>query len=165
MQCVGRTLEVVGSDDPDVVPLAGRVVLVRFAGRRARARVRQPHVRVRRADHPHRPVGSSVEHGDDDLGTTGVERSDDADDALVLRVCLRVRRALLRRPRAFLRGRIVARLVTDLVLAGLEVVLLEHELDRFRHLHGLRAAGALQRQVGGDDVVGATPAFVVDVGT
>src|SRR5262249_27588915 len=140
VQRIRRALEVVRSDDTDVVALAARVVLVRLTGRGPRAGMRQTDVRVGRADHPDRPVGRAVEHRDLDLGATRVERTDDADDALVLRVRLRVRRALLGRPRTFLRRRVIARLVADLVLAGLEVVLLEDELDRFRHLHRLCTA-------------------------
>src|SRR5581483_5449542 len=86
-----------------------------------------------------------------DLGATGVEGTDDADDLLRARVQLRVRGALGRVPLAGLRRRVVAGLVADRVLAGLVARLLDREGDRLRHLDGLRAARPLQRQVGRDD--------------
>src|SRR5919108_2601531 len=157
---VRRALVVVGRDDPDVVPLAVRVVLVRLTGRRAGAAVREPDVGVGGAHHPYRPVGGAVQDRDDDLGASGVERPDDADHLLVVRVGVAVRRALAGVPLAGLRRRVVTRLVADVVAARLEVVLLEDELDRLRHLDRLRPARSLQREVGRDDVVGRRAALV-----
>src|SRR5919108_3171222 len=157
---VRRALVVVGRDDPDVVPLAVRVVLVRLTGRRAGAAVREPDVGVGGAHHPYRPVGGAVQDRDDDLGASGVERPDDADHLLVVRVGVAVRRALAGVPLAGLRRRVVTRLVADVVAARLEVVLLEDELDRLRHLDRLRPARSLQREVGRDEVVGARAALV-----
>src|SRR5207302_7410071 len=56
------------------------------------------------------------------------------------------------------------RLVADRVAPGLEVVLLEDVLHRRRHLHRLRAAGTLQRQVGRDDELRRTAPLVIDAG-
>ena len=111
----------------------------------------RPDVRVRRAGHPDRPVRGAVQDRDDDLGAPRVEGADHADDGLVVRVGVAVRRALARVPLAGLGGRVVAGLVADRLVAGLEVVLLQLELDRLDHLLGLRPAGALERQVRRDD--------------
>src|SRR5919108_728093 len=157
---VAERAEAVSRDDPDVVPLAVRVVLVRLTGRRAGAAVREPDVGVGGAHHPYRPVGGAVQDRDDDLGASGVERPDDADHLLVVRVGVAVRRALAGVPLAGLRRRVVTRLVADVVAARLEVVLLEDELDRLRHLDRLRPARSLQREVGRDDVVGRRAALV-----
>src|ERR671931_1661137 len=157
---VRRALVVVGRDDADVVPLSVRVVLVRLSRGRTRAAVREPDVRVGWAHHPHRPVGGAVQDRDDDLGAAGVERPDDADHLLVVGVGMAVRRALARVPLAGLRRRVVTRLVADVVGARLEVVLLQDELDRLRHLDRLRPARALERQIGRDDVVRLRAALV-----
>src|SRR5262245_17250347 len=141
---IRRPLDLVVRDNAGVVPRAGRVVLVRLTGLRAGAGRREPGTRVRRAHHAQRARVRTVQHRDDDLRAPGVERSDDADDALVPRVGAAVRRALGGVPRSCLRRRVVAGLVADLVLARLEAALVEGELDRIDHLRRLRTAGALE---------------------
>src|SRR5207237_8881466 len=117
------------------------------------------YVRVGRADEPDRAIRRAVQDRDLDLGTTGVERADDRAELLVLRVVVRVRRALARIPLAGLGGRVVAGLVGERVAPGLPAVLLEDEGDRLRHLDRLRTPGALERQVGRDEDL---PAAVLD---
>src|SRR4029079_11661677 len=95
---VSGALEVVSRHDTGVVALPGRVVLVRLACRCAGTAVGQAHVRVRRADLRQRAVWGGVGDRNDDLGTTGVERADDADHTRVLGVGVGVRRALARVP-------------------------------------------------------------------
>src|SRR5205823_11372991 len=63
------------------------------------------------------------------------------------------RRALRRVPGPCLRGRVVAGLVLDLVLAGCVVPLLEDELDGLHHLFRLRPPGSLEREIRRHDVL------------
>ena len=77
-------------------------------------------------------------------------------------VRLRVRRALAGVPLARLRGRVVARLVGDVVVAGLVVRLLEEVANRLHDLDRLRARRSLEREVGREQHVGIAFAFVLD---
>jgi hypothetical protein len=140
-------LVVVGGDDPDVVAVPARVILVGLARLGSRRLVRQAGVRVRGRDHRDRDL---VDDRDDDCRATGVVRADHADEVLGVRVGSRVLRTLrlVPLPRG---GRcVVESLELDVVRAGLVVRLLEHELDRLVHLRRLDAIAALQRQVGDD---------------
>ncbi len=110
---VSSALVVVRRHDTRVVALAGRVVLARLTGDRARTRVGQADVGVRRADHRDRAVRRAVEDRNLDLGRTGVEGPDHGADARVLRVGVRVRRGLARVPLAGLCRRVIAALVGD----------------------------------------------------
>src|SRR5205814_992526 len=104
-------------DDADVVPLACRVVLAGLTGGSdAGLHLGEPVVRVGRAGVPE---PDTVGNRDLDLGAPRVEGADDADHALLTHVAARVAGALRRIPLACLRGRVVAGLVADRVLAGL----------------------------------------------
>ena len=138
-----RALVVVARRYPRVVPHSRRVVDLRLTGTVPRREVGQTHVRVRRAEHRNRAARSPVQDRDNELRAAGVERPEDAQKRLLRCVRSRVRRALGRVPRAGLRSRVVASLVADRVLPGLELVLLlEHELNRL--LHRERAARDLR---------------------
>ena len=89
------------------------------------------------------PFGAWFGDRDLDRGTTGVERADDADDLVVAGICVRVLGALARLPLAGLRSRVVARLVGDVVVAGLPALLVEQEPDRADDLDRLRPGRAL----------------------
>ena len=158
----GRALVRVMRDDAGVVAAARGVVLVRLGRVATGPALGEADVRVRGRDHRDAAARSLVQHRDLDRGAARVERADDADDLLVAGIGLRVRRALARVPLARLSGRVVARLVGDVVVAGLEVRLLEEVADRLHDLDRLRTRRALEREVGRDQNVRLAFAFVLD---
>ena len=84
------------------------------------------------------------------------------DHRVVRRIRVAVLRALARVPLRGLRGRVVARLEADVVVAGLPFTLLELVADRRDDLLGLRARRALEREVGRQDVIGIAFALVLE---
>ncbi len=160
----GRALVGVVRDDAGVVARARRVVLVGLGGVAARPALGQADVRVRRRHHRDAAARSVVQDRDDDGGAAGVEGADDTDDLLVPGIGLPVRRALARVPLAGLRRRVVARLVRDVVIAGLPVLLLEEEADRLDDLRRLRPRRALEREVRRQQHVRIALALVLDRG-
>ena len=158
-----RALVVVSRGDARVVPRSRRVVLVGLGRVTAARQVdRQARIRVRRRDHRDPTVRRLVQHRDDDRRATGVERADDSDHLVVRRVVVGVLRALARVPLAGLGGCVVARLEADVVVAGLVLAIRELLADRVVDLQRLRARGALQRQIGSDDVIRVPVALVLD---
>src|SRR5581483_3161391 len=99
-------------------------------------------------------------HGYLQRGARAVVRADHADDALVGGVGLRVGAAPIGIEPAAGRGRVVARLVADAVLAGLVVPLAEHVLDPL-HLLARRRRVA-QGQVRDDQEIRLARAAVLE---
>ena len=83
-------------------------------------------------------------------------------DRVVRGVGVAVLRALGRIPLGGLSGRVVARLEGDVVVAGLPPALLELEADRRDDLLGLVPRRALEREVGGEQVIGIALALVLE---
>ncbi len=158
----GRALVGVMCDHAGVVAAAGRVVLVRLGRVAARPALGEADVRVRGRDHRHTAARGLVQHRDLDRGAARVEGADDADELLVAGIGLRVRRALARVPLAGLRRGVVTRLVGDVVIARLEVRLLEEVPNRLHDLGRLRPRRTLEREVRREQHVRLALAFVLD---
>ena len=158
----GRALVVVAGGQPGVVPLARRVVDLRLTGVVPRREVGQAHRRVGHAHHRHGATRGTVENGNDQLGAARVECPEHGDERLLRSIGPGVRGAFPRVPRTCLGGRVVATLVADRELSGLEVVLgRQDELDRLLHRQELCPPGPLQREIRRDQQLRRAGALVV----